>query len=268
MKLLCWKVCGQLGALARRQIELALGRDADVIALQEISAGNYPDWCESLMAAGYSVVSAIDLSGLPYPFSSPPITRRYFNLTASRLPIVPLAGLRFEDSEQAAVAFPEKYLAASVVADGATVEVHSADVPPSETLGLIKVHALQAIRRRVDAAPDRPLVLCGDFMTPRSENDDGMTTWAASHSTFTDEWEDAERAILQHPVLRDVYLEGREPGTRFAVSKYTRGTPHRYDHVYATPALRTVSCAYLEECLSGKLSDHAAVEVELVPDVP
>ena len=265
MKVLCWKVCGQLGALAERQIAAVLERAPDVVALQEVSAGNYADWREGLMGAGYSVVAALDLTDLPYPLTVPPIRRRYFNLTAARVPLAPLRGIEFEDPEKATAAFPEKYLATSVLSDGTTIEVHNADVPPSETLGLIKVHTLQAIRKRVDAAPDLPLVLCGDFMTPRAENDQGFTTWAAGHSTFTEAWEDAERSILEHPVLRDVYLEGRPPGTRFAVSKYTRGTPHRYDHVFASPGLRTVSCAYLEDWMSKKLSDHAPVEAELVP---
>jgi exonuclease III len=263
MKILSWKVCGQLAALAERQIEAVLEREPDVLALQEISAGNYEDWCEGLMGTGYSIVSAIDLTGVPYPETAPPIRRRYFNLIATRRPIAPLKGLKFENPAQAAVAFPEKYLAASVLVDGAPVEVHSADVPPSETLGMIKVHMLQAIRRRVDESPSRPLVLCGDFKTPRAENESGVTTWAGTHAKYNDEWDEAERAILQHPVLRDVYRELHEPGTRFPVSKFTRGTGHRYDHVYASPELTTVSCAYVREWLSRKLSEHAPVEAEL-----
>lgn len=263
MKILSWKVCGQLAALAQRQIDAVLERAPDVLALQEISAGNYSAWCERLMGAGYSIVSAVDLMGVPYPEMAPPIRRRYFNLTATRRPIAQLKGLEFEDPEQAAVAFPEKYLAATVLADGAPVEIHNADVPPSETLGLIKVHALQAIRRRVDGSPDRPLALCGDFMTPRAEDDNGLTTWAGTHAKYNDEWDAAERSILEHPVLRDVYREQHEAGTRFPVSKYTRGTAHRYDHIYASPELATVSCGYLGEWLTAKLSDHAPVEAEL-----
>jgi endonuclease/exonuclease/phosphatase family metal-dependent hydrolase len=264
MKIFSWKVCGQLAALAERQMDAVLDRTPDILCLQEVSAGNYPGWCERLMGAGYSVVSAIDLVGVPYPEMAPPIRRRYFNLTATKRPIAPLAGLKYEDPDQGAVAFPEKYLAATVLVDGAPVEVHNADLPPSETLGLIKAHAFQAIRRRVDASPDRPLVLCGDFMTPRLEDDDGVTTWAASHAKYNDEWDAAERSILEHPVIRDVYREGHETGTDFAVSKVTRGTPHRYDHIYASPGLRTVEVGYLEDWLADKLSDHAPVEAELV----
>jgi len=263
MKILSWKVCGQLAALAQRQIDAVLDRTPDILALQEVSAGNYADWCERLMGAGYSIVSAVDLTGVPYPEMAPPIRRRYFNLTATKRPIAPLAGLKFEDPAQSAVAFPEKYLVAAVLVDGTSVEIHNADLPPSETLGLIKAHAFQAIRRRVDKSPDRPLVLCGDFMTPRTEDDDGVSTWAVSHAKYNDEWDAAERSILEHPVLRDVYRERHEAGTDFPVSKYTRGTPHRYDHIYASPELRTVGVGYLEDWLADKLSDHAPVEAEL-----
>lgn len=263
MKILSWKVSGQLGALARPQIDAVIDREPDVLALQEVSLGNYDDWCESLMAAGYSIVSAVDLVGVPYPEMAPPIRRRYFNLIATRREIAPLKGLRFEDPEQLAVAFPEKYLAARVLVDGVPVEIHTADVPPSETLGLIKVHALQAIRRRVDESADRPLVLCGDFMTPRSEDENEITTWAGTHAKYNEEWKDAELAILEHPELRDVYRELHEPGTPFPASKYTRGTPHRYDHIYASPQLETVSCTYLSDWLTEKLSEHAPVEAEL-----
>lgn len=263
MKIMSWKICGQLAALAQRQIDAVLEREPDVLALQEVSAGNYDEWSAALSGAGYSVVSSIELTKLPYPEMSPPLRRRYFNMIATRRPVVALEGLKYEDAGQAEVAFPEKYMAASVVVDGVSVEVHNADVPPSETLGLMKMHAFQAIRRRVDQSAGRPLVLCGDFMSPRSEKESGLTTWAGTHAKYDAEWDAAERSILEHPVLRDVYLDVHEPGTRFPVSKYTRGTQHRYDHIFASPELETVSCTYESKWITRKLSEHAPVEAEL-----
>jgi exonuclease III len=263
MRILSWKICGQLARLSQRQIDAVREHEPDVLALQEVSEGNYTAWFESLTHEGYSVVSARELTKLPYPEMSPPLRRRYFNLIASRRPLAPLQGLRFEDGGQAAVAFPEKYMAATIQLDGVPVEIHNADVPPSETLGLMKMHALQAIRRRVDQSAGRPLVLCGDFMTPRHETDDGLTTWAGTHAKYDAEWDAAERSILEHPVLRDVYLDCHTPGGRFPVSKYTRGTGHRYDHIFASPDFETVSCTYMREWLTKKLSEHAPVEAEL-----
>jgi exonuclease III len=54
VKLLSWNVSGRVKNAARRQLDTVLERDADVIALQEVTAGNYPDWCSGLTGAGYS----------------------------------------------------------------------------------------------------------------------------------------------------------------------------------------------------------------------
>lgn len=42
--------------------------------------------------------------------------------------------------------------------------------------GIIKPHAFEAIRRRVDVATELSQILCGDFNTPLKEDDDGVTT--------------------------------------------------------------------------------------------
>ena len=54
-------MAGRAGQL-RGQLKAVLEREADVIALQEIREATYPAWREGLLAEGYSVVSAVDLS--------------------------------------------------------------------------------------------------------------------------------------------------------------------------------------------------------------
>src|SRR5215212_6918330 len=156
VKILSWNVNGRIRSAARHQIDAVLSRAPDIVALQEITMGSYPVWSEGLMEAGHSVVSAVDLVRAPYPESIRQIRRKYFNLTAARHPVAALPGLFFDDPEQAAVAFPEKYVAAGVLLGGAQVEIHNAHLPPGSTRGIIKVHAFQAIRRRVDESPRRP----------------------------------------------------------------------------------------------------------------
>jgi len=266
MRILSWNIGGRLGAVGLEQIEAVLGRAPDVLALQGVSKGNYPNWSESLTGAGYSFVSALELVEAPYPEMAPPILRRYFNLTAARHPIEALPGLSFEDPKRAATAFPELYVAASVsVARAQAVDVHNAELPLGESLGVIKMHHFEAIRRRIDECSERPRILCGDFKAPHAEDDEGLEVWTAGHPNLREEWEAAERAVLEHPVLRDVYRERHEAGTPFAVSCIPRGMPHRYDRILASPELETVRCDYVDEWLTQKLSDHAAVEVELAP---
>lgn len=259
MKILSWNVNGRAESALSRQLRALVGREADIVALQEVTAGSYAAWCAGLMQAGYAVVSTAGLLGAPYPNAR--IRRKYMNLTAARHLIVALPGLSFDDPERAQVAFPEKYLAARITVDGVQLDVHNAHLPPGSSRGVIKVEAFEAIRRRIDEATANPRILCGDFNTPASEDDASMTTWGP----MDPRWDAAERSVLEHPELRDVYRETRRMGESFAVSHFTGRTARRYDHIYASSDLKTVACRYLASWLDERLSDHAAVEAELVP---
>ena len=262
MRVLSWNVAGRVGARLQDQAERVLGAGADVVALQEVTRATYSSWSDRLRVAGYSVLSTIDLLSVPYP---PPVARKNFNLLAARHPIAALPGLSWPDSEQARDAFPEKYLAGRTSCDGGLIDVHNAHLPPGSTRGIVKPHAFQAIRRRLDEPTAALQVLCGDFNTPRSEDDTGVVSWGTKRGADQDPemWDAAERSILDHPRLRDVYRACRTAGQPFAVSHITRSGPKRYDHVYAGPGLEPVSCRYLNDWLEEGLSDHAAVEAEL-----
>ena len=130
MKIVSCNVNGRVESALERQLTSLLGSSPqpDIVALQEVTSGNYADWCDGLIREGYSVVSAVDLLGLPYPpppYPSPPfppkdrgqIQRKYFNLLAARHPIATLPGLSFPNPDEALYAFPEKYVAARVRVD-------------------------------------------------------------------------------------------------------------------------------------------------------
>ncbi len=160
------------------------------------------------------------------------------------------------------MAFPEKYVAARVVLDDLTLEVHNAHLPPGSTRGVIKPQAFEAIRRRTDQVTV-PHVLCGDFNTPKHEDVGRVTTWARSGAGHA-HWDEAERRVLENPRLRDVYRESHPAGDPFPVSHFTGATRRRYDHIYASREFRATACSYHEAWL-GRLSDHAAVEADLEP---
>src|SRR3954453_22441497 len=107
MKVITWNVNGRVGDAAQRQITALLHRKPDVVALQEMTgnpnrrgSGNYPIWVESLIDAGFSVVSSGDLLAIAYPepdYGTPPLPLSWrkphghikltpFNLIASRHP--------------------------------------------------------------------------------------------------------------------------------------------------------------------------------------
>lgn len=176
MRVLSWNLNGRTGGACRRQLDRVVGRAPEIVALQEVTRTSYPRWSEGLLAAGYSLVSTIDLVRLPYALPGSKIARKYFNMIASREPITPLPGLKFIDPEQAQSAFPEKYIAALVRPCGQEVDVHNAHLPPGSSRGEIKVFAFEAIRRRVDEPTRCPRILCGDFNTPRAEDAASVTT--------------------------------------------------------------------------------------------
>jgi endonuclease/exonuclease/phosphatase family metal-dependent hydrolase len=235
------------------------------VVLQEITAATHDAWSEALASAGYGVVSTLALLKVPYPLL---IRRKYCNMLAARHPISPLPGLSFPEPEQARVAFPEKYLAARVVYDGLAVDVHNAHLPPGSSRKIIKPHAFEAIRRRIDERTNHPQILCGDFNSPASEDDEGVKTWGHRHPSLREMWDEAEQGILRHPRLRDVYRELRQKGDPWEWSHRTKSAPKRYDHIYVSDGLQPRSCRYWTEWIDEKLSDHAAVEVELVPRGP
>lgn len=262
MKVLSWNLNGRSGKAAEKQVDAVRERSADVVCLQEVTRASYGIWMRALMAEGYALASTADLLTVPYPG---PIQRKYFNVTAARSPIAPLAGISFIDPEQREVAFPEKYLAARILIGRTEVDVHNAHLPPGSTRETIKVDAFEAIRRRIDEPTANPRVLCGDFNTPQGEDEESLVTWASAHPVAVQErWDAAERQVLEHPELRDAYRALHRDGDPYPVSHRTRGFNRRYDHIYASAELEPKACKYLMSWLDDGLSDHAAVEAEFM----
>ncbi len=274
MRIISWNVNGR-GDQLTQQLDAVLMTDPDVVALQEVVAATFEPWQKGLSAAGYSVVSGVELAGRDYPappYPSPPfpkpigrqIRRRTFNLTAARHPITALDGLRFDDREHAKFAFPEKFVAAEVSLSGRVIEVHNAHAPPGVSRHLIKPQMLAAVVRRIDERSDLPQVLCGDFNTPRHEEEGKpATTWAPPDPEVREMWDAAERSILEHPRLHDAYKQVHRAGEPWPYSHVTGATERRYDHIYVTDDFTVGACRYRTDWLAEGLSDHAAVDCEL-----
>jgi endonuclease/exonuclease/phosphatase family metal-dependent hydrolase len=254
-----------------------MSQDPDVICLQEITRSTADRWRGRLLDAGYSVLETSDLAGMPYPPPPYPwpgkpiqVSRKNFNLTAARLPISPLPGIDFPDESQRRFAFPEKYLEVETRFAGAAIEIHNAHAPPGSTRKIVKPQAFAAMRRRLDESPGRAQVLCGDFNTPQPEvPGEPAKAHGDGAGSISEYWQAAERSILEHPRLRDAYRIHRNntgDAGPFAISHRVKNSPvqeRRYDHVYASNHFEVVDCIYLSEWLDAKLSDHAAVIVNL-----
>jgi endonuclease/exonuclease/phosphatase family metal-dependent hydrolase len=293
MKIISWNVNGRTEDAARRQLKAILRRKPDVLALQEVtfrpsqrSPGSYAIWSDGLLRRGYSVVSTVDLVGLPYPepdYPTPPlplswqgrkhdhIQRKYFNLIASLHPMIALGGLAYGSDEEALLGFPEKHIAARIQLNRGEVDVHNTHLPPGVSRGLLKVHHFEAVRRRLDRDSGRRRILCGDFNAPESENLEGPSfdvegpwseRWSAEEKK---RWALAEKRVLANEALPDLY--DAHSGARPPASHYTgrNKTPRRYDHIFASSEIKRGRCVYLTRWIASGLSDHAPVEAELFP---
>ena len=67
MKVFSWNVQRRTGSSLRRQVDAAVSREADVLALQEITRGSVERWSEALQGAGYAVLDTQQLADEPYP---------------------------------------------------------------------------------------------------------------------------------------------------------------------------------------------------------
>jgi exodeoxyribonuclease III len=226
-----------------------------VVALQEVTATSLPAWRGALADFGLTDV-ACSLDEAPAG-REPAGPRRTGVLLASRAPLeVVDAGID--------VPWPETVL--SAVVDG--VELHVCHVPNARN-GWIKVETLEGIQAALSTRPDGPRLLCGDLNTPRSERPDGtVITFARDrHGRLRPErgerWDAAELQALTG-IWPDAFrhLHGYERREiSWAWPRFPR-SGYRLDHLF-TP-LEPTRCEYLHDLRTAKLSDHSALEADLV----
>jgi exonuclease III len=261
VRLISWNVNGRYGSALPRQVAAVRGRDADVVALQEVRAESVRVWRDGLKDAGLEhVVDSSDLVGVP-SLSGREYRRIYFNVVASRWPLRRLPGLQLE--------FPERYLAATVRRAGAEFEIHTAHLPPGSTRGLVKIELFEALYTRLAAPSELPRILCGDFNTPQAERADGTVEfWGERHPRHKERWDDAERSVvlgLAEHDLPDVFraLNGyTATDASWVARRHDKSWGRRYDHVFASRRLRPTACRYLHAWREQRLSDHSATEAD------
>lgn len=256
MRLVTWNVAGRVS----RQPEQAgvLGAvEADVVALQEVTARTLPLWGEALGAAGFTSVktaSREDVRGVE--------GRRLLRvLTAAREPLRELPAPW--------VPWPERLLCCAV-GDVEVVNLHS---PISPAPGLAKVLTHEAVAEYLaDTGRGDARVLCGDLNTPRRELPDGTVLTFAHDSAGRlrpergERWHRAERSLVQG--LReqgwvDAFRELHGYGSREASWRFPQDKGGwRLDHVLVH-GLRPVASAYAHDWRRAGLSDHSALVVDL-----
>jgi len=251
MRVLTWNVAGRVQRQAE-QAAVVAAADADVVALQEVTARTLPLWREALAAAGL-------------PHAATALTGRVDGrralgvLTAARGPLEVLP-------PPPDVPWPERVLACAV--DGIEIVNLHSPIAPAPELAKIRTHEAVAAYLHDRAGP---AVLCGDLNTPRRELPDGDVLTFAHDSAGRlrpergERWDRAERALV-HGLREDGWVDAfraiRGYGDREAswTFKDDRGG-WRLDHVLAT-GLSPTAAAYAHDWRRAGLSDHSALLVD------
>ena len=168
--------------------------------------------------------------------------------------------------------------AVAAVADAAIgpVEIHCLHVPNAAN-GWVKASTLQAVRAGLQLAPPMARVVCGDLNTPRRELESGEVVSFARDSRGRlrrergPEWDEAELGVV--PGLRDLgyqdaYRSLHGYGSREPSWTWQRISGHgggwRLDHLFSSAELRPAACIYHHAWRDAGLSDHSALEADIV----
>ena len=266
MRVITWNVARRSSRLAEQAAALA-GREPHVVALQEVSAATLPLWRAALGHLGLSHVrSSLDA---PDSARSPAQRRRTGVLLGSSAPLR-------DASTSLPVPWAETAVAAAADTAIGPIEFHTLHVPNASN-GWVKVRTLEAVRGGLRRAPSTPRVVCGDLNIPRRELPSGEVMSFARDSRGRlrpergPEWDDAELGIV--PGLRDLgYLDAYRHvhGYRSPEPSWTweRISGHRggwrLDHLFTSRELRPTDCRYHHPWRDAGLSDHSALEADIV----
>jgi exonuclease III len=256
LRLVTWNVAGRVTRQPEQAAALA-AVEADVVALQEVTARTLPMWAAELERAGFNSVKTALREGL-----RPARGRRLLGvLTAAREPLT--------ERDPPEVPWPERLLCCGL-RDVEIVNLHSPISPAPE---LAKVRTHEAVAAYLAATPPGALrVLCGDLNTPRRELSDGDVLTFAHDSAGRlrpergERWDRAERALvhgLREQGWVDAFRALHGYGEREASWRFPQDRGGwRLDHVLVH-ALRPVATAYAHDWRRSGLSDHSALVVDL-----
>jgi endonuclease/exonuclease/phosphatase family metal-dependent hydrolase len=269
VKLISWNTNARRGV--DQQARALLSRRPDIVALQEVTPQSVGAWAEALQAGGFphvraSVAESSDIRRGPHAYGV-------------------LVASRFASLDATSVTFPvpawdEKVLSELLDTPVAELALHNVHIPNGSANGWAKIEVLEAVYAGVSAGCDRQTLLCGDFNTPQCELPSGeVVTWAQDVDASGRvrlagqilggsgrRWDAGERNILsglQPFGLRDVFrsLHGYQvDACSWVVQRKGLVRRRRFDHIFASERLKTISCEYVTAWREAGWSDHAAIE--------
>jgi exonuclease III len=265
LKILTWNIKQGGGNRIKQQIDVIENQNADIVALQEINDNNRYKYREYLFSNGYDHI--IDSFEIVYDANILTESRKYGQIIASKYSLETLSHTSID------VPFPERITICNISVNSTTFTFMTIHIPPGSSNGWYKIETFEGIYQYIQKNKLFPLILCGDFNTPKQEMDDGtVITWGQkikkNYRIVTDKsrgprWDRGERMILrglENFGIVDVYryLNG------YILNEYSwywkgkgKEVGRRYDHFFASKILEPISCFYLHEYREQGLSDHS-----------
>ncbi len=282
MRLISWNVARAGAARIPHQVTALAASAPDIVALQEVRINRVAEYRLALRRAGFAHV-ADGFAGVSDDRGG---KRASGVLIASRWRCAVCA----EGRDRIGVPWPERLLSVAVASPWGMIELHTVYVPVSYG-GRdrdVRIRTLERLYAGLARATHRHRILCGDFNLPQHETAAGEVitfgqtrrangafaiTNAAMHAS--------ERNVLTGLAafdLTDVYraLHGYAR-QEFSWYHLASGNGFRLDHILASRSLGARDCRYLEDFRTphperyaglgfDKLSDHAAMEVNFIPE--
>ena len=268
-----WNVNAASSARRHRQNKVLASLETDLVVLTEVPRWAAGDYLAALASAGLpsGVSSFTEVDDVP----SGDGRRRYGVVVASRWPLS-------EARSVVGAPWPERTLAATLSHPDAAVEVIAVYAPLGRH-GNAKSGTFEAIGERLGVATG-PVIVTGDFNAPRYEGlDDAgrpeLVTFGQSRlpggrfGKRGHRQDVAERQVLDgspHGLVdafRAVHGYGAKAASWTTVRSGKRWD-YRLDHVLVRGGLEPVAARYRQDLRErtdgqGRLSDHAAIDVEL-----
>ena len=247
-----------------------LSREPDFVALQEVTSSSFRILEPELRKGGLEHIACSLAEGVA---ATGP--RSLGVLIASRYPFAVIPGLP--------IPWPEKALSIAVNEPILTFDLHTVHIPPGSSNGWMKVEVLEGVALGLEQPSSRSRVVCGDFNTPQQELPSGeIVTWGQRitpngpvvKKTIRggpgSRWDAAERGCLAGP-LQDVFRALHGPSlveASWVLTRKGKSFGRRYDHIFAPSDVQPRSCRYLHNWRTEGLSDHSAIEADLVQTRP
>jgi len=252
MRVLSWNVA------ARRRAQLQAGAIAavapDVVVLQEVTASLWRELGPMLACEGL----AHALCGPEAMASGEPLALTRWVVVASRWPLSPC--------EPASVPAREVVVCATVDGPAGAFSLAGVHIPTIGRGMPLKLGTQEGLYAWLAARGGSPLVVAGDFNSPKAEAPDGtVTPFMSRRNERSYAAEDALMAGMPAVGLHDAFRSAN--GYALTESSWywkNRGRTggYRLDHIFASPNFRPVASRYLHDTRESGLSDHSALVAE------